>query len=702
MKPTKLKKLKKKIKLKVFQTLIDEKGQTLNYKQISSRIGEKDNAIKLLVVESLKELALDKKIIEKEKGKYVYKGKSRHLVEGFIEINKWGKGFVPHDNFDEDITVSRKNLNRALHGDKVMLEIYKKKNRWAGRVVHIVERKTETFVGIISRTGNATFLDSSSMRHVSLYIPKGKEMNASDGVKAVGKLTDWPDTADSPFGEIIEILGEEGEIRTELDAIHWEFDLPKEFPSDVIAAARELDKNWRPDDLSDRIDFRNILTFTIDPDDAKDFDDALSIRRVNEEYEIGIHIADVGHFVREGDIIDREARLRATSVYLVDQVIPMLPEELSNHLCSLRPKEDKFCYSVVLRMNKGGEVLKSKITKTIINSDRRFTYAEAQEIIDSQEGEFSEEIAVLHQFAQTLRAKRLRNGALAFGGEEFKFKLNEDNEPIEISQKKMGTANQLIEEFMLLANRLVAESIGLNGKQSKAFVYRVHDKPDPDKLNDLQKFLSFLGYEFKTSVETASRDLNDLMESAKGTAEEKIVNQMAIRTMAKAEYSIDNIGHYGLAFEHYSHFTSPIRRYPDLLIHRLLETYSRGNKSIGSEEIERRNKHCSLMEKKAAEAERASIKYMQAVYMSKFVGKEFEGRISGLTKWGIYVELSNKCEGMVSYKNMKDDHYYFDEDSYMVIGKRYKEFLRMGDEVKVQVIACDVLKRHVDLDFLDF
>ncbi|MEM7162784.1 MAG: ribonuclease R [Bacteroidota bacterium] len=700
MKPAKLKKLKKRIKLKTFQTLIDEKGKALNYKQIASRMNEKDNSVKLIIVESLTELAREKKIVEKEKGKFLFKGKRTNLIEGRIEITKWGKGFVPHEDYEEDITVSRKNLKRALHGDIVLLELYRKKNLWAGRVVHVVERRTKTFVGIINKTHNAIFLDADKMGHVSLYIPKGKDMNAEDGVKAVGRITDWPETADSPFGEIIEILGDEGSIRTELDAIHWEFDLPKEFPEKVLNAAKNLSMNLNEKEVQFRKDFRETLTFTIDPEDAKDFDDAISFERLDNGYQIGIHIADVAHYVKEGDILDKEAKVRGTSVYLVDQVIPMLPEELSNVLCSLRPNEDKFCFSVIIRINDSGELYHWEISKTIINSDRRFTYAEAQNIIDAGKGEYTEEISIINSIAMKLREKRLEKGALAFGSEEFKFKLNAYNEPIEIFQKKMDSANYLIEEFMLLANKIVAESIGLKSK--KPFVYRIHDKPDPVKIGELQKFVSFLGYDLKTSIEDASRDLNNLLESAKGKPEEKIISQMAIRTMAKAEYSIDNIGHYGLAFEYYSHFTSPIRRYPDLLIHRLLDDYAKRSKTLSAEEIEKRNKHCSLMERRAAEAERASIKYMQAVYMSKFIGKEFEGRVSGLTKWGVYVELSNKCEGMVSFKSMRDDQYYFDEDSFKLIGKRYKETLSMGDEVKVLVVACDALKRHVDLEFIDF
>jgi len=702
VKPVKLKKLKKKLKLKTLQVLIDEKGKALNYKQVSARLEERDNSVKLIIVEALKELTDEGKIKENEKGKYAYVGKPKNVIEGRIDISKWGRGFVKHEDFEEDISISKKNIRKALNGDLVLVELYKKKNKWAGRVLNILERRTETFVGIVSRRNNIIFLDSESNGHVSLFIPAGKDMNAPNGVKAVGKILNWPDTAENPFGEIIQILGEEGEIRTELDAIHWEFDLPKKFPQIVIDKANALKMEVSEIDLKERRDFRSVPTFTIDPDDAKDFDDALSFVDKDGFYEIGIHIADVSHYVKEGDALDKEARLRATSVYLVDQVIPMLPEELSNFLCSLRPNEDKFCYSVWIKMDKSAKIQDYWIDKTIINSNRRFTYAEAQEIIDGSDGEFKNEIRTLKDLSQKIKAERLKSGALAFGGNEFKFKLDEELQPIDIYEKTMGTANQLIEEFMLIANRIVAEEIGKHPKEKKPFVYRVHDKPKSDKLAELQKFVSFLGYELKTTVEDASRDLNRLMDSAKGKPEEKIISQMAIRTMSKAEYSVDNIGHYGLAFEHYSHFTSPIRRYPDLLVHRLLNEYLHKKTILSEDEIERRNKHCSLMEKRAAEAERASIKYMQAVYMSQFVGKDFEGRVSGLTKWGIYVELSNKCEGMVSFNSMRDDQYYFDEDSFMVIGKRYKETLKMGDKVKVFVSDCNILKRHIDLELIEY
>ena len=675
---------------------MEHKGKSLNYKQVSARLGEKDNSVKLLIVESLKELSREKKLKEVEKGKFSYVGKSTNLIEGRIDISKWARGYVKHENFDEDITVSRKNLNKALNGDLVLIELYKKKNQWAGRVVSVLERRSEMFVGVISKHNDTVFLDLDSNKHVSLFIPKGKDLNAEDGIKAVGRITDWPDSAESPFGEIVEILGEEGEIKTELEAIHWEFNLPKEFPKETLELSNQLTFKLDPKEVADRKDFRPITTFTIDPDDARDFDDALSFKKIENLYEIGIHIADVSHYVKEGDALDREALNRGSSVYLVDQVIPMLPEKLSNDLCSLRPNEDKYTYTVSVQMNDKAEVKDHWIGKTLIHSDRRFTYGEAQEIIDGKSGDFQEEIRTLDKLSKILKERRLNSGALAFGGTEFKFKLDEDKQPIEIFEKSMGSANHLIEEFMLLANRIVAEEIGKKPKEKKPFVYRIHDKPDPDKLSELQKFVSFLGYDLKTTVENASRDLNRLLEQSSGKAEEGIITQMAIRTMSKAEYSVDNIGHYGLAFEHYSHFTSPIRRYPDLLAHRLMKEYFQEKTLLNEEEIERRNKHCSLMEKRAAEAERASIKYMQAVYMSRFIGRSFEGRISGLTKWGVYVKMSNLCEGMVSFSSMKDDQYYFDEDSYMVIGKRYKETIRMGDEVKVFVADCDVLKRHVD------
>ncbi|NND76764.1 MAG: ribonuclease R [Flavobacteriales bacterium] len=701
LKPATLKKLKKKIRHQVLQVLIDAGGKAMNYKQIAARMEERDNKVKLLIVECLKELTQEEKLVEKDKGKYAYDGKPMNILEGTIDISKWGRGYLISDEREEDVLIPKKYVGRALNGDRVLVELYKKKNDWNGKVVSILERKTDTFVGIVNRSNGMVFLDLPNNSHISLFIPKGKDLGAEDGIKAVGRMTDWPESTNNPFGEIIEVLGSEGEARTELDAIMWEFNLPREFNQETLAQADKLKVDVSEGALKGRKDLRQITTFTIDPDDAKDFDDALSYTKLGDDIELGIHIADVSHFVREGDPIDKEALNRGTSVYLVDQVVPMLPEILSNNLCSLRPNEDKYCFSVIVKMDQSAKVKEHWIGRAIINSDRRFTYQEAQEIIDGSSGDHEGELRHLHDLSQKMRRKRLKDGALAFSGTEFKFKLDEDHQPVEIIEKKMGTANQLVEEFMLLANRLVAEEISNNKKNKRPFVYRIHDKPDPAKLTELQRFVGQLGYELKTDVEHASHDLNALIDSAKGKPEEKVISQMAIRTMAKAEYSVDNIGHYGLAFENYSHFTSPIRRYPDLLAHRLVEVYLVGKTILSEAEIEKRNKHCSIMEKRASDAERASVKYMQALYMSKFIGHEFEGIVSGLTKWGIYVELSNKCEGMIPLISMRDDKYYFEEDSFMVIGKRYKEVFKMGQNLKVRVADCDVLKRQVDLELVE-
>lgn len=700
-KPGKLKKLKKIIRTKTFQTLIDESGRALNYKQVASRMGETDNKVKLLIVESLKELTSEGRLVERDTGKYSYQGMPVNIVEGRIDISKWGKGFLVQKDVESDIPIPAKYLNRALNGDTVQVELYKKKNEWNGKVISVIKRKTETFVGIIDRSNGTIFLDIPSNKHISLFIPKGKDLGGEKGQKAVGKITDWPESANNPFGEILEILGEVGEAKTELDAIMWEFDLPMSFSDELMKKANGLSIDLNKKELSLRRDLRKVNTFTIDPDDARDFDDAISYEYKEDILEVGVHIADVAHFVKEGDLIDKEALNRGTSVYLVDKVVPMLPEKLSNNLCSLRPNEEKFCFSVIISLDNKGMVKDRWVGKTVIESDRRFTYQEAQHIIDGENGDHKEAILKLHEIAQKMRSDRLKEGALAFGGSEFKFILDEEKQPIEIFEKKMGAANQLVEEFMLLANKVVAERIANDLKVKRPFVYRIHDKPDPEKLKNLERFVAQLGYELKTNVDHASRDLNALMNSVKGKPEEKVISQMAIRSMSKAEYSVNNIGHYGLAFENYSHFTSPIRRYPDLLIHRLLGEYLEGKNSLSEKEIEKRNKHCSLMEKRASEAERASVKFMQSLYMFQFIGREFEGLVSGLTRWGIYVELSNKCEGMIPLMNMRDDKYYFEEDSFMVIGKRYKQTFKMGQELKVRVFDCDVLKRQVDLELVD-
>jgi ribonuclease R len=540
---------------------------------------------------------------------------------------------------------------------------------------------------------------------VDFYIPKELYNGARHGDKVVAEITEWTKPDRKPFGKIVKVLGKPGSHQVEMHAIIAEFGLPYEFPQEVIDEANKIPDTITPEEISKRRDFRKITTFTIDPFDAKDFDDALSYRKLeNGLTEVGIHIADVSHYMLPETLLEKEAYIRATSVYLVDRTIPMLPEKLSNELCSLRPKEEKLCFSAVFELDEDANIRSSWFGRTVIYSDRRFTYEEAQEIIETGKGEFSDEIVHLDKLAKKMRAKRFENGAIDFNTEEVKFKLDEMGKPIGVTIKKMKDSNQLIEEFMLLANKKVGEFVGKRkeNEQEKTFVYRIHDTPDDGRLLQLKTFVKHLGYKTpKNADQSSSGIIRTLMEQLKGQAEEDIIKQMAIRTMAKAEYSTQNIGHYGLAFEYYTHFTSPIRRYPDVMAHRLLQHYLNGGKSVNTGDYDVKCKHSSMMEKRAAESERASIKYKQVEYMLDHTGKIFEGIVSGLTSWGFYVEVGEtKSEGMVSLKTLRDDHYEFDADKYIIRGLRKRTELHMGDTVMIKVLGGNLNQRTLDYEWV--
>lgn len=690
----------------ILETMRKSPNRALNYKQIAKRLELTDKNDRAKLAQTLNQMKGEGLVREVERGKYQLKHKPAPKLVGKIDITSTGAAFVTVDGYEQDIRISPRKVRQALPGDTVKVHVYssQKGNRVEGEVVQVIERARETFVGTLSintRSKVAFMVPDNRNMPVDFFIPMGELMRAQDGDKVIVKMIDWPERAHNPVGHVITVLGRPGDMETEMHSILAEFDFPLHFPENVEQEAEEISETISEAEIAVRRDFRDVTTFTIDPDDAKDFDDALSIQKLdNGNWEVGVHIADVSHYVRPNTYLDDEAVSRATSVYLVDRVIPMLPEKLSNKVCSLRPNEEKLVFSAVFEMDEKAKVINEWFGRCIINSNHRFTYDEAQKIIEGGNDPLKDEVLTLHGLAQQLREERFKNGAIAFEKEEVKFRLDKQGNPIEVYLKEYKDSNKLIEEFMLLANKQVATFIGKPKQgQPKTFVYRVHDDPSQERLEMLVEIASQLGYKVQLGPRRIlTESLNKLLADIKGKGEENMLSTLAIRCMAKAEYSTDNIGHFGLGFDYYTHFTSPIRRYPDVMVHRLLQRYLNGGKSAYKKDYEDLCLHSSEMEKNATNAERASTKYMQAKYLQDKIGVEFEGLVSGVTEWGIFVEIKeNKCEGLIRMKDLPDDFYDFDEESMSVVGATTGNSFTLGDAVIVKVLDVSLEKRQIDL-----
>jgi len=691
----------------ILQVFNQNSNKLLNYKQISAKLNIVEANGRNQVIKELQNLKAQDRIEEVETGKFIMVAKS-HYFEGIVEVTSRGNAYVVCEDLEHDIYIPSRNLNHALNNDLVKVYVYKRKKnkKQEGDIVDIIERAKTEFVGVLQKSKNFGFVvpDDHKM-YADIFVSPNELADAEDGDKVLAEITDWPSNSKNPFGKITRVLGKPGDHDTEIHSILLEYGLPYSFPDHVEEYASKIPIEITNEEISKRRDMRKDLTFTIDPKDAKDFDDALSFKVLeNGNYEIGIHIADVSHYVKEDTILEEEAYERATSVYLVDRVVPMLPEILSNNVCSLRPNEEKLTFSVVFEMNKEGHIIKPWFGRTVIYSDKRFAYEGAQEIIEGKaEGvdqPIKEAILTLDKLAKKIRKRRMSDGAISFDKTEVRFNLDEDSNPIGVYVKESKDANKLIEEFMLLANKKVAEFIG---KKKKTFVYRVHDEPNIDKLALLQGIITKFGYKIDTNTrESTSDSLNKLLADVHGKAESNMIETLTIRSMSKAIYTTDNIGHYGLAFDHYTHFTSPIRRYPDVMAHRLLQHYLDGGQSVKAEKYEEKCKHSSEREYMASKAERDSIKYMQIKYMQDHNDQEFVGVISGVTEWGIYIEIiENKCEGMVRIKDITSDYFIFDEKQYALIGQADKRMYQLGDQVTVTVKNTDLERKHLDFNLVE-
>jgi len=684
----------------VFEFFRKRPTQYFNYKQIAKKLTITDLRTKQLLNEVLIALCDDGKLEEEQRGKYKFVP-TKSVITGKVMLIASGSAFVISDDTEEDIYIPRKYMNHALNRDTVEVRIWarRKKRSPEGEITKIVKRNKSKFVGIVSITNdNIAFLIVTERNMpYDIFIPSKNLNGAEHGKKAVAEITHWNENQKNPTGKIIDVLGDEGDNDAEMNAILTEFNLPYKYPENLTKLAEEIPVEISGDEIKSRKDFRKTPTFTIDPADAKDFDDALSYKELkNGNIEVGIHIADVTHYVKEDDLIDKEGYERATSVYLVDRTIPMLPEKLSNNVCSLRPNEDKLTYSAVFELDKDANIHNQWFGRTVINSDRRFNYAEAQEIIETGKGDPAKEITELNKLAKKLREKRFRNGSVSFERIEVKFKLDEKGKPLGVYFKEAKDSNHLIEEFMLLANKKVAEFVGQTLK--KPFIYRIHDEPDIEKLHSFSNFIKQFGYEFKFKNETEiSASLNKLLEEVKGKSEQNMIEQLAVKSMAKAEYSADNVGHYGLAFSFYTHFTSPIRRYPDMMVHRLLTHYLKKGKPAMTNVLNDKCKHASDMERVSVMAERASIKYKQAEFMQDKLGSIHDAVITGVAERGLYVEIKEtKIEGMIAMRDLDDDFYVFDEADYCITGERSKKKFRLGDDIKVQLVKVNLQSRTLD------